>query len=304
MKHEKQLWVVAAFAAIYLIWGSTYLAILLGLKTIPPFMLAGLRFAVTGLILFGWSYLRGERPRWDHWRQNALAGVLMLFGGNVAVVWSELHVSSGLSAIIVASMPFWFVLLDRRQWAYNFSNKTILLGIAVGFAGIFMLFRPDQVQDEALMPLPVLAVLLAGCICWAGGSLYVKYHPTRLSTGMSAGIQSLAGGAVSLLVSGLSGEARSFAPAAVTTESWLALAYLIVMGSLVAYMAYVWLLSIRPAVQVGTYAYVNPVVALLLGWIFASEPLGPTELGALTIILAGVLLVNLPKYRSLKAKPA
>jgi drug/metabolite transporter (DMT)-like permease len=290
-------WVFAAFAAIYLIWGSTYLAILVGLETIPPFLLAGLRFAVAGLALFGWCWARGERPGWREVQQNSLSGILMLFGGTGAVIWVEQHISSGLAAIVVASLPFWFVLLDRRQWGYYLSNKLILFGIIVGFTGILLLFKPvTHGGAAASAPWFALAVLLGGCISWAAGSLYTKYHPTRLSTTFNAALQTLAAGLFSLFVAFLAGETRTFEAAAVTSASWWALAYLIVFGSLIGYLAYVWLLTIRPAVQVGTYAYVNPVVAVLLGWWFAEEPLAGRQLAALAIILLGVLLINLPRY--------
>lgn len=293
--------VIAAFAAIYLIWGSTYLAILFSLKSMPPFLLSGIRFSVAGAILLGWRLLKGERPAAGPTLQNAFAGVLMLFGGTGAVVWVEQHITSGMAAIIVASMPFWFVLLDYRQWAYNFSQKLILLGILIGFAGIITLFgvHAGGFSGKTLF---AMFVLLAGCISWATGSLYVKYHPSAQSTTMNAGIQMLAAGLFSALVGWFEGETRTFSPANVSAESWLGLAYLIGFGSLVGYLSYVWLLGVRSTVQVGTYAYVNPVVAVLLGWFFAGEPFSTRQLLALSVILFGVLLINLPKYQLLRAK--
>lgn len=293
--------VIAAFAAIYLIWGSTYLAILFSLKSMPPFLLSGIRFSIAGAILLGWRLLKGERPAPRPTLQNAFAGVLMLFGGTGAVVWVEQHITSGMAAIIVASLPFWFVLLDYRQWAYNFSQKLILLGILLGFGGIITLFGANtgSFSEKTLF---AMFVLLAGCISWATGSLYVKYHPSAQSTTMNAGIQMLAAGLFSALVGWLEGEAQTFSPASVSAESWLGLAYLISFGSLVGYLSYVWLLGVRSTVQVGTYAYVNPVVAVLLGWSFAGEPFSGRQLLALSVILFGVLLINLPKYRFLRVK--
>lgn len=289
--------VIAAFAAIYLIWGSTYLAILFGLETLPPFVLSGIRFSVAGALLLGWRRLRGERPAWSDVGHNAFAGILMLFGGTGAVVWVEQHISSGLAAIVVASLPFWFVLLDRRQWAYNFSNKFILGGVVVGFAGVLMLFGRNAAGASAGW---AMLVLLAGCISWAYGSIYLKYRPSKSSTTLNAGIQMLAAGLFSLLVSWQQGETAAFDWQAVSAESWLGLAYLITFGSLIGYLSYVWLLSIRPMVQVGTYAYVNPVVAMLLGWAFAGEPFSTLQLLALVVILTGVLLINAPKYGLVK----
>lgn len=293
--------IVAAFAAIYLIWGSTYLAILYGLKTMPPFLMSGLRFFTAGAILLAWRLAQGERPLARPSLQNAVAGIFMLFGGTGAVVWVEQYITSGLAAITVASLPFWFVLLDYRQWSYNFSQKLILGGIAIGFVGVLTLFDSDsgQISGHTLF---AMLVLLAGCISWAGGSLFLKYTPNSQSTTLNAGIQMLAAGLFSLLFSGATGEMQSFSLADVSLESWLGLAYLITFGSLLAYLSYVWLLSVRPVVQVGTYAYVNPVVAVMLGTLFAQEPFSGRQLLALLVILAGVLLINLPKYRNLQAK--
>ena len=289
--------VLAAFASIYLIWGSTYFAILVGLHTIPPFMLLSMRFCIAGLLLLGWCLAKGERPAAAATLQHAFAGVLMLFGGTGAVVWVEQYISSGMAAIIVASMPFWFVLLDYRQWSFNFSNGLILTGVLIGFAGILYLFGTGgwQGSDTRLWAMPVQ---IAGCIMWATGSLYLKYRPASVSTTLGAGIQMLAAGVFSLLVSAQQGEVAHFSLAAVSTESWLGIAYLVVFGSLIGYLSYVWLLGIRPTVQVGTYAYINPVVAVLLGWMLASEPFAWRQLAALGIILGGVLLINLPKYRA------
>lgn len=292
--------ILAAFAAIYLIWGSTYLAILVALKSIPPFVLSGIRFSVAGAVLLIWSLWQGERASRSAFAQHGFAGVLMLFCGTGAVVWVEQYISSGLAAIIVASMPFWFVLLDYKQWSFNFSNGLILSGVLVGFAGILYLFGAGEgCSPGSSSPLFAMTILLAGCICWAGGSLYLKYRSVPMSTTLGAGTQMLAAGVFSLLFAGQQGEWQGFSPGAVRAQSWAGLAYLIVLGSLVGYLSYVWLLRIRPAVQVGTYAYVNPVVAVLLGWMFAAEPFAWMQLVALGVILAGVLLINLPKYKGL-----
>jgi drug/metabolite transporter (DMT)-like permease len=293
--------VVSAFAAIYLIWGSTYLAILFGLKTMPPFIMSGIRFAIAGAILLAWRYLQGERPASKPTLQNAIAGVFMLFGGTGAVVWSEQHITSGMAAIVVAGMPFWFVLLDYRQWSYNFSQKLVLGGIVIGFVGVLTLFGADSAHfsEKAIF---AMLVLLVGCISWAGGSLYLKYNSNSQSSMMNAGVQMLAAGIFSLVVGWAAGETKTFSFAAVSAESWLGLSYLITFGSLLGYLSYVWLLGVRPVVQVGTYAYVNPVVAVVLGWLFANEPFSGRQLVALAVILAGVLLINLPKYRSLQFK--
>ena len=293
--------VIAAFASIYLIWGSTYLAILVGLETIPPFILLGSRFFVAGLLLLVWRLMLGERASGSAIRQHSFAGVLMLFGGTGAVVWVEQYISSGLAAIIVASMPFWFVLLDYKQWAFNFSNGLIISGILVGFAGVIYLFGPGNLDFSQGLSIQLFSmlVLIAGCIAWASGSLYLKYRTVAISTAMGAGVQMFAAGVFSLLVGLQQGEFADFSWGAVSAVSWAGLLYLISFGSLLGYLSYVWLLKQRPTVQVGTYAYVNPVVALLLGWMIAAEPFAWQQLAALGLILCGVLLINFPKYRDM-----
>lgn len=295
--------IIAAFAAIYIIWGSTYLAILFGLKTMPPFLLSGMRFSTAGAILLAWRLAQGEKPALRPTLQNSFAGVLMLFGGTGAVVWVEQHISSGMAAIVVASMPFWFVLLDYRQWSYNFSQKLILGGVAIGFIGILVLFGTNT-GDFSGKTVYAMLVLLAGCILWASGSLYLKYTPGSQSAMLNAGIQMLAAGMFSAMVGWATGETQHFSFAAVSTESWLGLAYLVGFGSLIGYLSYVWLLGVRPVVQVGTYAYINPVVAVLLGCVFAGEPFTMRQMLALAVILGGVLLINLPKYKNLQLKSA
>lgn len=226
----------------------------------------------------------------------------MLFAGTGAVVWSEQYISSGLAATIVASMPFWFVLLDYKQWSFNFSNGLILTGVVLGFGGILCLFGWGGISSGQGLDAQTFAMLalMCGCLAWASGSLFLKYRPAKTSTTIGAGIQMVAAGMFSMLVSWQQGETIGFAFSQVSLQSWLGLGYLISFGSLIGYLSYVWLLKMRPMVQVGTYAYVNPVVAMLLGWLVASEPFKWQQMAALAVILLGVLLINLPKYRSVK----
>ncbi|WP_234734474.1 EamA family transporter [Tellurirhabdus bombi] len=302
--NSHKLVILAAFAAIYIIWGSTYLAALIGLGSFPPLLMAGLRFSSAGLILLVWCLVKGETlPSANFVRKNALGGILMLVGGTGSVIWAEQYIPSGMAAILVASLPFWFVLLDRHQWATYFSNKLIIGGLLLGFAGILLLFgfnSTPQTTSRAGMQMVSIVVLVLGSIAWVVGSLYTKYQPSTGSTTMNASLQLLAAGPFSLLLSGILGEFNGFAIGAVSVNAWLALAYMTIMGSLVAYLAYIYLLQVRPPAQVGTYAYVNPVIAVLLGWQFANEPITSQQLLALSMILCGVLLVNLPKYQSAK----
>jgi drug/metabolite transporter (DMT)-like permease len=292
--------IIAAYAAVYIIWGSTYLGILYAIQTIPPFLMIAMRFLVAGGLLLGWCLLRGEKlPDRKSIGMLALAGVLMLAIGNGAVTWVEQFLPSGLAAIIVATVPLWFVLLDRKQWAYNFSNKGIIIGLLMGFAGVMLLFAGKSSAAITGSSVKIISffVLIAGTISWAAGSLFSKYKHTGGTTSMKAALQMLSAGIATLSVALLSSEQRDFSFSQVSGTSWLALAYLIVMGSLVAYLAYIWLLGVQPASLVGTYAYVNPVVAVFLGWLLVNEAMTKQQGIALGIILAGVVLVNMAKEK-------
>jgi drug/metabolite transporter (DMT)-like permease len=298
--------ILAAFAAIYLIWGSTYLAIWFGLKSIPPFTLGAIRFALAGIMLLLWCRFRGERLQLESIIKNSFAGILMSGIGTGAVIWVEQYITSGLAAIIVASLPFWFVIFDYKHWKENLHNKLVLAGIVLGFAGVILLFNGKTAStqhNQQVSQFVSILVLLMGCITWAVGSLYLKYSPTSTSTTMNVGVQMLAPGVFCAIVAFATGEWNGFRFQQVTYESWLAIAYLIIFGSFVAFISYVWLLQHRPTVMVGTYAYVNPIVAVLLGWLLASETIGLIQLLSLTIILTGVLLINFERYAEVYRRP-
>ena len=298
-KHPKLL-VLLAFAAIYVIWGSTYLAILLAIKTIPPFFMAGTRFLIAGLILLVWALLKGEQiPDKKSILKISLAGVLMLAVGNALLAWVEQYMESGLAAILVATVPLWFVLLDKKQWNYHFTNKQIIIGLIVGFAGVILLFAGKGSADlfNSKMKIISLIVLLVAEIGWTIGSLYSKYQKIQGSTLMKVAIQMVAASIV-IFIGGFGlNEQKGFVISNISWESIGALAYLVIMGSLVAYMAYIWLLSIRPASLVGTYAYVNPVVAVFLGWLIADEHVNIQKLIGLVVIIAGLVIVNISKEK-------
>jgi drug/metabolite transporter (DMT)-like permease len=290
--------ILAAFAAIYIIWGSTYLGILLAIKTIPPLLMAGTRFSVAGLILLVWALLKGEKiPPASSLVKIAFAGILLLFFGNASVAWVEQYLPSGLAAIIVATVPLWFVLLDKRQWNFYFSNKQIIIGLCIGFAGVVLLFMGKSSSDifHDRMKLISLFILLGATISWTIGSLYSKYQPMEGSTLMKVAIQMIAAGLVAYLAGILTHEQKGFVVANVSWTSVGALAYLIFMGSIVAYMAYMWLLSIRPPSLVGTYAYVNPGVAVFLGWVVAGETISVLKIVGLCVIILGLIIVNISK---------
>jgi len=300
-KQPSKTMVIAAFAALYIIWGSTYTAILIAIREVPPLLMAGIRFMVAGLLLYLYLRIKGEStPRPATIGKISVGGFLMLFIGTGSVAWVEQYISSGLAAIIVASTPLWFVLLDKREWKNNFSSKWVLFGLLIGFAGILTLFSDKDAfsfkGDQ--MKLISFFVLLAGTISWAVGSLYSKYKPIEASTSMKAAVQMMAAGCFAIIASAASGEFDRVSIQNITYSSVLAIGYLIVMGSLVGYMAYIWLLSVRSATLVGTYAYVNPVVALFLGWLIAGEQINAQQITALTVILGGVLLIALAKSKN------
>jgi drug/metabolite transporter (DMT)-like permease len=290
--------VIAAFAALYVIWGSTYIAIAISLKTIPPFLMAGSRFLVAGVIVLAWCLLRGQSlPDGNSIAKLILSGILMPLCGTVSLVWVEQYISSGLASIIVATLPLWFVALDKRQWKFHFSNAWILIGLAIGFAGVMLLFGDKALLGFSGDNMKVISffVLVAGTILWAIGSLFSKYTTMQGSAAMKGAIQMITAGVLSLCIGFIVGEQKHFSWNQVSTESFLAVVYLIVMGSLVGYMSYIWLLEVRPPSLVGTYAYVNPVVAVFLGWLIMHEVVTRQQIIALAVILAGVILVNFSK---------
>jgi drug/metabolite transporter (DMT)-like permease len=307
MNQENKLKVALAFAAVYIVWGSTYISIIIALKTMPPFILSAIRFLIAGTLLLGWSIYKGNKlPDMASLGKNAICGILLLFGGTVSVAWSEQYLPSSIAAIIVTAVPFWFILLDKKQWQYYLNNKIILLGLFVGFIGVAVLVifnhTPHPYHGDSNMQVWAALALLAGGIGWTTGSLYNKYNPPATSVLMNAAIQLSIAGVFTLLVSVITGEWNKFNVHNVTTAAWTSAIYLALFGSLVTYLAYLWLLKVRSPAQVSTYVYVNPIVALILGAIVAHEKITGLQVLALSIILSGVLLVNLAKFRTLYKK--
>lgn len=292
--------VIAAFAAVYIIWGSTYLGIRIAIETMPPFLMAGIRFFVAGFILYLWCIIKGDKtPDIVSVLKNGLTGTLLLFLGTTSLIWVEQYLPSGLCAIIVACVPLWFVLLDKQHWKQNFSHWSIIVGLIVGFVGILLLFRGKGSVDLNNNPKQLIAfiVLLVSGVLWAIGSLYSKYTATNGSNAMKGSIQMMAAGLCGFIASFIAGEHHHFTFSQVSAGSWYAILYLVTFGSIIGYVAYIWLLSVRPASIVGTYAYVNPTVAVFLGWLIVGEVITWMQIIALFIILIGVLLVNFSKYK-------
>jgi len=294
--------VIIAFSIVYIVWGSTYFFIKVAIRDIPPLLMACLRFSIAGFLLLTWCAIRGEKLfNARNISRAIIGGMLLLFIGNGAVVLSEKFLSSSLVAVIASTSPIWVVLLDRRNRKDNFSDKKTIVGLAVGFVGVILLFIESAVQAMSTPGsgwiILSLGILMIGAASWAGGSLYAKYYSTGESQSVNASWQMLSAGIAFMPASWLSGEWKNFHWQEVGSNSWLALLYLVTMGSLIAYSAYTWLLKVRPAVQVSTHAYVNPVVAVLLGILLANEKMTALQFTGLAVVLISVLLLNLAKYR-------
>jgi drug/metabolite transporter (DMT)-like permease len=285
--------VAAAFAAIYLIWGSTYLAILYAIETIPPFLMAGTRFIVAGGALYMWSRLTGpERPSRAVWVAMGVTGVSMLAVGNGAVTWSEQRIPSGLAALFVASVALWMVLLEFLRKHGTRPTRWSIVGLLLGFGGVALLVGPAALTDARDLDVFASLVLLGASLSWAAGSVYSRVLPRPKSAPLGSGMQMLAGGIALLLVGVSSGEIGRLNVGAVTAQSALSLGYLIIFGSLIGFTAYAWLLRVSTPAAVATYAYVNPIVAMFLGWLVAGEQFGIRMIVAAAIILSGVALIN------------
>lgn len=279
----------SAFAAVYVIWGSTYLAIRFAIETIPPLFMAGIRFSVAGAVVYAAMRLAGAAPPTRrNWRDAAVVGAALLLGGNGGVVWAEQYIASGIAALLVATVPIWMVGLD---WLLGTGPRPLpqtVVGMALGLLGMGVLVGPDALHGGALLP---SLVLVAASIAWAWGSLYSRGAEPPASPMMGTAMQMSAGGALLLVAGVVRGELGGFDVAAVSGKSFLALVYLIVAGAIVGFSCYIWLLRHARPAQVSTYAYVNPIVAVLLGWALAGEPLTPRIAAAGAIIVVGVALI-------------
>lgn len=299
---------MAGFAAIYIIWGSTYLGIRIAVETLPPFLMAGARFLVAGALMAGFIALtRGFKANARQWRDNALIGGFLLLGGNGLVSWAEQKIPSGIATLIISVSPLFITLLDWAALAWfrdglrgTRPNAATFAGIALGFVGLVLLVGPDIHQDaghgERLDPLSVIA-LVAACLLWGIGSIYTRYahEPAEPFTGSA--IQMLCGGAWLWLVSLIAGEPFTFDFAAVSARSVLAWIYLTIIGSLVGFTTFVWLMKHSTPAKVSTYAYVNPIVAVFLGWLILHEPVSPRIFVAAAVIIAGVATITIAKVR-------
>ena len=291
--HPAQRWqIVTAFLAIYLLWGSTYFGIRLAVETIPPFFMAGTRAVVAGALLYAWVRWRGAAsPERFHWRAAAIAGGFLLLGGNGLVSWAEQRVPSGISALIVGSTPLWMVLLE---WLWHSGPRPtvgIVSGLVIGFVGLGILVGPSKVGNGAhIDPVGAIALLLAAFL-WASGSLYSRRAKLPSSQLLASAMEMICGGALLLLAGGVTGEWSGFHLANVARHSILAWVYLTLFGSLVGFTAYVWLLHVSTPARVSTYAYVNPLIAVLLGCTIGHEPFSHGLTLASAMIVGSVALI-------------
>ena len=289
---KTRIW--TALITVYIVWGSTYLAIRFAVETMPPFIMAAIRFLVAGGILYVWRRLAGDPiPKWIEWRSALIVGLLLLVGGNGNVVWAEQHVASGVAALIVGSAPLWMVAIDALRPGGKKASLQTWAGVIIGFIGILILISPwKMIGGSAQMdPVGILA-LLFGAFLWATGSLFSRNAALPASPLLGTGMEMLAGGAGFIILATIAGEWSQFDISSISARSLWGLAYLIFFGALVGFAAYTWLLRNAPTPLVSTYAYVNPLIAIFMGSIFAAEPLTPQILISALIVVSSVALIN------------
>ena len=284
--------VILAFAAVYLLWGSTYLFIKYAIETLPPFLLGFTRFLASGGLLYAFARWRGAPgPTRADLKMAALTGVLMLGFGNGAVMWSEKTIPSGVVALIVSSVPIWIVVLDWLRPNGVRPKRSVMAGLALGFIGMIILVGPRAIVGDGHVDELGALILLGGSIAWAVGSLATRGNKPG-SPIVFAALQMLAASAAMLVMSLMKGDFATFSLGNVTMRSALSFVYLVIAGSIIGYTAYVYLLGVVSAAKAATYAYVNPVIAVLLGWAFAGEPLTLRTVIAAAVILGGVAIIT------------
>lgn len=293
-----------ALLAIYIVWGSTYLAIRFAVGTIPPFLMAGTRFLIAGLILYVWRRLAGDpNPTPRQWRSALIVGVLLLLGGNGLVSWAEQHVASGIAALMVASVPLWMVLIDTLRPRGIKPDWKIMLGLLVGFGGLTLLVTSSKSDgaSEGMNPLGI-GVLLLASLLWSVGSVYGSSAEMPKSSLLSTGIEMFGGAAGLFLAGSVTGEWQALHLAGITSSSLIGLAYLVTFGSLVGFVAYAWLLRNAPLSLVSTYAYVNPVVAIFVGAWLGNELINGRIIIAALVIIGSVVVINMSKQAKIMQK--
>lgn len=286
------------FAAIYLIWGSTYLGIRVAVETMPPFLMAAVRFAIAGGGLLAFLKWRGAAwPTVRQWRANAVIGTFLLLGGNGLVAWSEQYLPSGITALLIGVGPL-FIVLTEWAWPGGTRPTALTLGaLALGFVGVAWLAAPWESSGQGRLDVPAVIAILSACLFWGIGSIYSRHAKHGADPLLASALQMI-GGAVALgLVALLHGDLARLSIGAIAPRSWLALGYLIGIGSLVGFSTFVWLMKHAPPARVATYAYVNPIVAVFLGWLLLGEPINSRTVVASAIIVAAVAIITTQKAR-------
>jgi drug/metabolite transporter (DMT)-like permease len=280
-----RLKLISAFASVYIVWGSTYLAIRFAIETIPPLLMAGFRFIIAGLLMYVWGRFRSkERPTRIHWQSAAIVGLMLMLVGNGGLSWSEQLIPSGIAALIVAISPLWFILIDWMQGGTR-PTAGVFIGLALGTLGIAILVDPADLVGGGEVSALGATVLLLSSVCWAFGSFYARSAKLPASPALANGMEMLLGGIGLIFVGMITGEMKDLHLANVTTKSLLAVAYLVVFGSIIGFSSYIWLFRSTTPTRASTYAYVNPVVAVFIGWLVGGEQL-PTR-----VVLAAVLII-------------
>jgi drug/metabolite transporter (DMT)-like permease len=288
---------IAAFFAIYFIWGSSFLAVAYAIETLPPLMMAGVRFLAAGALLYAWARRRGaSRPMPVNWTAAAVVGGALILFGTGGAVWAQQRVPSGITAMLVTTVPLWIILIDWLRPGGTRPTGRIVAGLLAGFGGIALLTGPAAMPGGMNIDRVGAIVLMLASISWAAGSLFARHAKMSSSPLLATAMQLLTGGGLLVVAGLLMGEWRRFDISQVSSASVLAFVFLAI-SSIVAYTAYNWLLTVESPAKISTYAYVNPVVAVLLGWFVASEVLDLRTIASLVIILGAVAAINFPRIR-------
>jgi drug/metabolite transporter (DMT)-like permease len=307
---SQKVLVFIAFALIYLVWGSTYLAMRFAIEAIPPFLMISLRFLIAGSILYSWARFQGApKPTRKHWRNAAMIGILLPAFGTGGVAWAEQFVPTGISALLFSTMPMWMILIDTLRPGGTRPNLRVILGLITGFSGVTLLIGPGLLREEGKnVDLVGAIVLMAAAISWAGGSIFSRNATLPPIPFQAAGMEMLVGGTLMGIVGLLLGEGSHIYFTTLSLRSILSLLYLIVFGSLLTYVAYLWLLKNTSVAAVSTYAYINPMVAIFLGWWLANEIIGLRIIVAAAIIIGSVAMIigqrNPPSPRTITLQSA
>ena len=290
-----------AFASVYLIWGSTYLATRFTLETVPPFSTAAIRFLFAGAILYAIARRGAARPSGRDWLSSLIVGTLLIGGGNGGVVWAIQWLPSGMAAVIIATVALWMVLIDWLTGGSDRPSLPLILGLLWGLSGVALLVGSHQVGAQSREGLLGTVALLGASLSWAAGSIYARRAKLPESPWMTTAMHMLAGGAVLVVMAVMAGEPGQIDTGSISTKSVISLAYLTIFGALVGYSAYIWLLGVTTPARATTYAYVNPAVAVLLGWLFADEQIDLRAGVAIAMILSAVVVVTLKGGRPNRA---